>query len=158
MMEDDDRVGDALGFLRYANSKLQECIQIAQLYRKSLAKKGSTMAASDFTSAKAFVALREKLESVLEKLEYENKMVHRKEVPAKLPPLIPAKSMIAPEPFELPPISTAWHACAFSEGKVYLQGENDAADKAASANDKAKIREGRHIVRLYNADDFCTIS
>lgn len=158
LMQDDTRMGEALGFLRYAKLKLDESAEAAKSYRKSLGKRSSRMAADDVTVAPSFTALAEKLKAALDKVEYENKLIHRKEVPTRLPPLIPSKSLINAEPFELPATAAAWHSAEFHEGRVYLKGENDDADKAAAPNDFARIKEGRHVVRRDFADDFCTIS
>ena len=123
-------MGEALGFLRHAKQKLDESVEAARSYRRSLGKKSGRVAADDVTVAPAFAALATKLKAALDKVEYENKMIHRKEVPARLPPLIPSKSLITAEPFELPPVAAAWHSAEFHEGRVYLKGENDDADKA----------------------------
>lgn len=123
-------MGEALGFLRYAKQKLDESVEAARSYRRSLGKKSGRVAADDVTVAPAFAALGTKLKAALDKVEYENKMIHRKEVPTRLPPLIPSKSLITAEPFELPPVAAAWHSAEFHEGRVYLKGENDDADKA----------------------------
>lgn len=141
----EEKCGDALRCYDEAQKKIARATTLATEYMKRRKKRKSLKKSTDkeVTETEAFEFLDKAIRTSYTKAKHEHSFIYASQrVPVELPELLPTKSLVQKEVYQLPERSSVWNDASLIESKIPARGTDRGADLASS--DFAKVKSGSH--------------